>query len=369
MPKKYQILAVDDEPINLFLLEELLSIQFEVLTADSGEKALVLANECPPDLILLDINMPGLNGYEVCEQLKANFSTQSIPVIFLTALSQESDELKGLALGAVDFILKPFSGPILISRVSSHIQLYQVTQQLARERQRVGDLVNRMMEDERFYCQNMSYFSKSLEETNGDSVLSKKIDEHRQIVLMADTTGHGLAAATCNAMVSTLFYRHETLLKGCLDLCKMLNEEMYHRLPSYMFVTATIIELNLETQQVLLWNFSQPAALFYRQGQKINEFASRSVPIGVLNHLPPDMLKPYKQSIKTGDCLFAFTDGLTELKCQDNQVDEHKMCTLIETQLLKPGYLSERIGNILTACEAQQADIKDDITLVEIKVP
>lgn len=121
---KETILVVDDHPDNLLLMSELLANQYKVKVANSGAKALRIAQGAiPPDLILLDIMMPEMDGYEVCEQLKVDSRTKDIPVIFLTAKSEMRDEQRGLKIGAVDYITKPISPPIVLARIKTHLQL------------------------------------------------------------------------------------------------------------------------------------------------------------------------------------------------------------------------------------------------------
>lgn len=118
------VMVVDDTPANLVLMNDLLQEQYTVKVASSGARALKIANSAkPPDLILLDIMMPEQDGYEVCRQLKANPATRGIPVIFLTARTEEHDEELGLELGAVDYITKPISPAIVLSRVKTHLTL------------------------------------------------------------------------------------------------------------------------------------------------------------------------------------------------------------------------------------------------------
>ena len=122
-PEKQTLLVVDDVLDNLALMTGLLKQQYKVKVANSGEKALRLVREgAPPDLILLDIMMPGLSGYEVCQQLKADPATRHIPIIFLTALSSTEDERKGLELGGADYITKPISPPIVLARVKTQLE-------------------------------------------------------------------------------------------------------------------------------------------------------------------------------------------------------------------------------------------------------
>lgn len=119
---KPTILVVDDTPDNLTLVSNLLKKDYRVRVAINGEKALKIAfSDAPPDLILLDVMMPGMDGYEVCQKLRNSEATAHIPIIFLTAKSEVEDERKGLSLGASDYITKPISPPILEARVKTHL--------------------------------------------------------------------------------------------------------------------------------------------------------------------------------------------------------------------------------------------------------
>jgi putative two-component system response regulator len=117
------ILVVDDTPANLSLMANLLADQYQIRVANNGARALELATSAPPDLILLDIMMPEMDGYEVCTRLKADPRTERIPVIFLTAKTSTEDEEHGLLMGAVDFIHKPISPPIVLARIKTHLQV------------------------------------------------------------------------------------------------------------------------------------------------------------------------------------------------------------------------------------------------------
>ena len=138
------VLAVDDTPANLDLLREVLSDDYTVRVATNGEKALQLACRQPlPDIILLDIMMPGMDGYEVCQALKEDPDTTPIPVIFVTAMAQVEDEQRGLALGAVDYITKPFDAEIVKARVKKEIANHQRTRDLIRENRELREVKSR----------------------------------------------------------------------------------------------------------------------------------------------------------------------------------------------------------------------------------
>lgn len=122
---KSTVLVVDDTETNIDILVETLSDDFEIAVAMDGEGALESVEDEKPDLILLDIMMPGMDGYEVCRRLKAAEETKNIPVVFVTAMGEEADEAKGLALGAVDYIAKPFRPGLVKARVHNHLELKQ----------------------------------------------------------------------------------------------------------------------------------------------------------------------------------------------------------------------------------------------------
>ncbi len=129
---KPSVLIVDDTPSNLALLSDVLKNDYRIRVAVDGEKALTIARSAePPEVILLDVMMPGMDGYEVCRQLKAQAATRDIPVIFVTAMSEVEDETRGLELGGVDYVTKPISPAIVKARLKAHVALSRQARQLA----------------------------------------------------------------------------------------------------------------------------------------------------------------------------------------------------------------------------------------------
>jgi phosphoserine phosphatase RsbU/P len=131
---KQVILLVDDTPANIHIAQAILADEFRIRVATSGAKALELVKTEPiPALILLDIEMPGIDGYEVCNRLKADPQTRDIPVIFLTGKTESEDETRGFEVGAVDYVHKPFSPMVVKARVRTHLTLRATSQQLAQQ--------------------------------------------------------------------------------------------------------------------------------------------------------------------------------------------------------------------------------------------
>lgn len=178
MAEKQRILVVDDTPANIKILNDLLRDEYSISIATNGKDALELANsENRLDLILLDIMMPEMDGYEVCRRLKENEATKNIPVLFVTAMGEVEDEAKGLELGAVDYITKPVSLPIVKARVRNHMNLHLhqehleelVVERTNQLREGYVDTIHRLTlsseykdEDTGAHIKRISYYTKEL---------------------------------------------------------------------------------------------------------------------------------------------------------------------------------------------------------------
>ncbi|MDE6201975.1 MAG: response regulator, partial [Lachnospiraceae bacterium] len=139
-----QILIVDDVAADLQSAVEVLKDSYDITARDSGQKALALLQDMQPDLILLDVNMPGMDGYEVMEELKKDRKLNEIPVIFLTSQSDQESEIKGLKMGAMDFVRKPFEPEVMRSRIDKILRLTEQNRELQKIALKDGltDLLN-----------------------------------------------------------------------------------------------------------------------------------------------------------------------------------------------------------------------------------
>lgn len=183
---KGDILVVDDNPHNLRLLQTLLTDHgYNVRPVPDGKLALSGAKAIPPDLILLDIGMPEMDGYEVCRQLKESAKTRNIPVIFLTAKTADDDALAGFELGAADYVTKPFNATVLLARVDTHVTLRKKTKQLEEISMKDGltQIANRRYFDEFLD----SEWRRCLREQKPISLMLIDIDHFK---LFNDTYGH-----------------------------------------------------------------------------------------------------------------------------------------------------------------------------------
>ncbi|WP_193771069.1 SpoIIE family protein phosphatase [Candidatus Magnetaquicoccus inordinatus] len=371
---KPTILVVDDTPENIDVLKGALTPEYTIRPATSGPVALKIAALSPtPDLILLDVMMPGMDGYEVCRQLKENPSTRDIPIIFVTARSSETDELLGLHLGAVDYITKPFRIAVVRSRIATHMALRQATRQLAEqnrllveERHLIESILLKMRQPNLFQPQSIRSLVSPVERTAGDLLLSLFTPDQRQLVLLGDFTGHGLPAAIGGPLVDFILHDMALRNQSALQILHTINQQLCARLPTGIFLAATLIEISPKRHRAQLWNAGLPNLYLIRQGTLQHELASNMPPLGILNNLEmePAMLS---LDLQPGDRLYAFSDGVIEASSREGSLFGYERLRdfLCRTSLdncpleLILEQLSLHTGNDSFA---------DDITLVEIEL-
>ncbi|MGK7920869.1 MAG: response regulator [Trichodesmium sp.] len=209
--KQVCILIVDDEPNNVFLLEELLTLEgYTTISANGGQEALEIASKSPPDLILLDIMMPEIDGFEVCSRLRQNPKLQTTPVIFLTALDDEQSKLKGLELMGDDYITKPFNSRLLTAKVANILQLNKMRSQATQsETNQKSDEKNNLqlsaalrinqLLSEKFRLFVPEQFLSRIAPEGLDSIQLGDVVEEELTVLFCDIRGFTAIAETQNA--------------------------------------------------------------------------------------------------------------------------------------------------------------------------
>ena len=210
------ILLVDDNPTNLQMLFQLLEkgVGCKLLVAKNGETALTIAQKTQPDLILLDIMMPGIDGFEVCRRLKADPVTSPIPVIFLSALDETADKVKGLQLGAVDYVSKPFQAEEVIARVNTHLTIHRLGREVQEQRDqlehelKVVSELQRKLLPERLPAiagLKLAEHYETSRYAGGDYYDVVELPDGRCGLLVADSEGHSAPAAVMMAMTCALF--------------------------------------------------------------------------------------------------------------------------------------------------------------------
>jgi sigma-B regulation protein RsbU (phosphoserine phosphatase) len=215
------ILVVDDTPANLQVLVGMLKDRgYKVRPVPGGKLALLAARRDPPDLVLLDINMPEMNGYEVCEHLKADEALKAIPVIFISALTEQLDKVKAFALGGVDYLTKPFQMEELHARVETHLKLRRLQTELEAANTRLAKANGRMSRDLRAAAKiqetflpreiphlpgaDFAWAFRPCDELAGDGLCIVPLGEARVGLYVLDVSGHGVAAALLSVTLGRL---------------------------------------------------------------------------------------------------------------------------------------------------------------------
>jgi serine phosphatase RsbU (regulator of sigma subunit) len=409
------VLIVDDTPENIDLLDGLLNQDYKIKVALNGEKALKIAGSVnPPDIILLDIMMPGMDGYDVCRHLKAEPKTRDIPVIFVTAKSDDADETKGLEIGAVDYITKPFRPAIVRARIKTHLALKNNLEEL-QGAYRIIASQKESMEEELNIGRRIqgSFFPETLPQIDGWEIVAH-FQAARQVsgdfydafnlandrgvgFVIADVCDKGVGAALFMGLFRSLIRAFSELHYGM-----GLAEPLYAGAGDYF-------EQNIEAQQLIDFNHTRALEIILSHTNnyiasthgKSNMFATlfwgiiesidgtlsyingghESVavvgpkgvrttlePTGPAVGLLPDMVFEAKSiEIYPGEFLVAFTDGVTEARDAGGKLyGEDNLLQLLNLPVASAEDMLSRITTSL-ATHTAGAEQSDDITLMIIQ--
>jgi len=316
------ILLVDDDPINLDLLKETLDgLGYRLLEAENGQSALNIANRERPDLILLDIMMPGMNGFEVCQQLRSNLETSGIPVIFLSGLDELEDRVRGLQEGAVDFIGKPFRVAEVIARVNTHLTISKLSKEVKRQRDELERELQQVADAQRSLLlkdlPEISSFQLAVRyETSryagGDLFDVLPLADNRWGILIADVEGHSTPAAVLMAICCTLMRSYAGDAADPAAVLNYLNRNLC-KLSGSRMVTALYAVYDAAHHRLRLTSAGHHSPLLYRPNNgTVRDIECEGIfPLG---------LEPYEGGVvpveeielQLGDQLLFYTDGLVE---------------------------------------------------------
>ncbi len=313
------ILIVDDTPINIGVISGALKDSFATKVATSGEKALAIASgKEKPDLILLDIMMPEMDGYEVCRRLKANPDTREIPVIFLTSQTEAEDETKGFEVGAVDYIHKPFSAAVVKARVRTHLMLREAHAQIAQQ------LVEINTELEMARQIQLSILPSSTPKITGMDIVARYIpmtsvagdfydfivvDERHVGILIADVSGHGLPAALIASMLQVALTAQARHVSEPGKVLAGLNQALCGKF-QHNFVTAAYVYVDLEKNIMNYAGAGHPPLLLWRKSTgSASQLLENGLVMGQFEEATYDSLQV---PIEIGDRFVLYTDGILE---------------------------------------------------------
>jgi len=321
------ILLVDDNPTNLQVLYQTLEVTgCKLLVAKDGETALGIAEKALPDLILLDIMMPGIDGFEVCSRLKKDPTTEGIPVIFLSALTDTKDKVRGLQLGAVDYVSKPFQPDEVIARVNTHLTIHRLKREVEQKKDELEDELEVVSDvQRRLLPKNLPeiagfklavHYETSLY-AGGDYYDIAKLADNRWGFLVADAEGHSAPAAVMMAMTCALFRSYPEPPSAPGELIYFLNEHLC-KVADPSFITALYVVYDANQHTIKIARAGHPPPMIYRSSEKkAIEYPCGGVfPLGID---PYEQVPVTEAELQPGDRILMYTDGITERFSMDGK--------------------------------------------------
>jgi sigma-B regulation protein RsbU (phosphoserine phosphatase) len=371
-----EILVIDDSSANLRLLEQTLGERgYVVRTVASGARGLESATASPPNLILLDIRMPTMDGFEVCRRLKENEQTRSIPVIFISALDDLEDKVHAFRAGGVDYVTKPFQVEEVLARTETHLELRrlqdrleQTNQRLERElslaaRVQASFLPHRMPELEGW---DLAAVLHPARETSGDFYDIIRLPDEKYGLLIADVVDKGMPAALLMALSWSLIWTYATEhTRSPSAVFDAVNHSLNLHLEGQQFLTAFFAVLDPLTRRFSYVNAGHPPVLRLGAAGEIHRLTRTGPPLG----LDPGAVWPaVENELAQGETLVLYTDGVIDAEAESREFYG-------EDRLL--GAVRRSVGaSALGICDAVMADIQslvggapqvDDIALMVVR--
>jgi len=367
-------LIVDDEKTNRLILKSLLGKQgYQTIEAVNGQEAIDLFKQENPSIIFMDVMMPIIDGYEATRQIKAASTNRFVPIIFLTAMSDEEALAQCIEAGGDDFLVKPYDKVILQSKIRS----MQRIAALNREVQGMYSMIHREQEIAE------SVFVNAIQSSNienqylrqvvrpagifsGDMVLSAYSPSRDLFFLTGDFTGHGLLAALGAMPVSEVFRAMTTKGFSPEEILTGINKKLKSMLPVGMFFGAQLVVVNHDLEHVRVFNAGMPDVIIVdgETNQIKHQLASTGLPLGVESNIDPREMLQYAP-ISNNDKILMHSDGLTEARNAADQ--EFGSERLIESIARAPK--NKIFDQVFTDLDSFCGDVKtqaDDVTLVEI---
>ena len=318
---KNVLLLVDDDSENIQVVNSILGDKYKIRVATNGVKALELVRVEPfPSLILLDVIMPYMDGYEVCSQLKTDPKTRDIPVIFLTGKTEVADETKGFELGAVDYIHKPFSPPIVNARVRTHLMLREAHEIVARQLSTMNSELEMarqvqlsILPSEIPHLPGLEIAARYLPMSSvaGDFYDFLVPDDQHVGILIADVSGHGLPSALIASMLQSALAAQSPHASDPTQVLAGLNRAIHGKFERH-YVTASYLFVDTLQGTVRYSGAAHPPFLVWQaRTGRVTEYVENGLMLGPFGDSP---YSAGTLSLEPGDRVLLFTDGLLEVK-------------------------------------------------------
>jgi sigma-B regulation protein RsbU (phosphoserine phosphatase) len=364
------ILIVDDMPLNVELLEQVLGAEgFQTCFAYSGAAGLEISRAERPDLILLDVMMPGETGFETCAKLKSDSRTADIPVIFLSALDDVKSKVKGLKIGGVDYVSKPVHGEEVLARVRVHLRIGANNRKIAREHQaRLEELRNAqqaiLVRPENCPEASFAVFYQPLEEAGGDFYDVVTVNTEVFGYFVADVSGHGVSAAFLTSAIKALLRQYTGPLFSPEDTMRGVDAVMRQMLGEGQYLTACYAHLNRRTKRLSVVSAGHPPLIVVSASGNAKTLEMDSDPLGIFSSL---VLQRKEVKVAPGDRFFLYTDGLIESSPGGGRREgiERLVASCI---LRRTDSLSDSVSKIAADIQSGVSSAADDLLLLAVEV-
>jgi len=320
--RRGRVLIVDDEPFNLRTLADILRPEFQVTLAKRGRDALELARRTPPpELILLDVVMPELDGYQVIQELKADPSTSNIPVIFITALDKTDEQEYGLGLGAIDYITKPIHPSLIRARVRNHINLARhralidaKERALRKDVQAARRFLQGLLPNPNTIPTERMEIAVHYEPSHiigGDFYDVVSLDDHAIRVFVADAAGHGVQASLRTMVIKSVYDRLRESTCTPAEVLRRLNAEILRTCGDLICFTALCFDLyaGADGSSEMRYGIAGHPPLLCTHDGRARTIGERSSYLGQFESL---VLSEGTEHMPPGTAIFAYTDGVIE---------------------------------------------------------
>jgi len=373
------VLIVDDDKTNRLILSTLVKkLGYDVTSAVNGEEAVEMFTNNRPDIVLMDVMMPVMNGYDAAIRIKRICGEIFVPIIFLTAITDENALAKCIEYGGDDFITKPYNSTIIKAKIDAMVRVRGLYNHIADSRSELQEHHSRLQleheiaetiftnitKPENLEIDNIKHLLKPMSITSGDILLSSRTPSGGLHVMLGDFTGHGLSAAIGAIPVSDTFYSLSSKGYSIGDIAYNINKRLKETLPSGFFCAACLIEADEEFRTIAVWNGGNPDIIITKNEKPFIKIPSSHLPLGVLNS---DNLDRNVEFIELGenDKIYMISDGLVEA-----QNSQGKMYTQdrLDSVLFESKNSNNSFSNIKESVEifCRNAEQFDDITLIEI---
>ncbi len=320
-------LIVDDEPVNVMLLEAIVGARgFHVVTAADGEAAVARFQERPVDMVLMDIMMPKVDGYEATRRIKAMDPAGFVPVLFVTALTDEQRLAQCIEAGGEDFVTKPISRVQLNAKIDAWLRTRSLYRTVLAQRDALGShqerleweqetaerIVARATASKALEAPGLHYYYRPAAILSGDILLAARRPAGNLLLLVGDFTGHGIGAAVGVPGTAQIFYERTARGAHPAELLDELNDRLVHTLPADMFLSVALIDLDLRSGQLGVWNAGMPPVWLVRGDGVAATFPSVDLPLGVLREGARGRRQLAYKALPPGAWLYACSDGIVE---------------------------------------------------------